>query len=130
MTRSVDTRVRVGSVELRSPIMTASGTAGYGDELSAYLDLSSLGAVVTKSIAAYEWAGNPAPRVHATPLGMINAVGLQGPGVAAWLDHHLPSLAAHGRHRGVQHLGPVARRLPRGRRRARRRARPRWWRSR
>ena len=84
--------VRVGSVELRSPIMTASGTAGYGDELAAYFDLSSIGAVVTKSIAIFEWAGNPAPRVHATPLGMINAVGLQGPGIPAWLDHHLPSL--------------------------------------
>jgi dihydroorotate dehydrogenase (NAD+) catalytic subunit len=94
--RDVDTRVRVGSVELRSPVMTASGTAGYGDELSAYVDLSALGAVVTKSIAAYEWAGNPGPRVHATPLGMINAVGLQGPGVAAWLDHHLPSLLRTG----------------------------------
>jgi dihydroorotate dehydrogenase (NAD+) catalytic subunit len=72
--------------------MTASGTAGYGDELAAYFDLSSIGAVVTKSIAIFEWAGNPAPRVHATPLGMINAVGLQGPGIAAWLDHHLPAL--------------------------------------
>ena len=72
--------------------MTASGTAGYGDELAAYFDLSSIGAVVTKSIAAYEWAGNPAPRVHATPLGMINAVGLQGPGVERWLEQHLPAL--------------------------------------
>lgn len=87
--------VRVGSVELKSPIMTASGTAGYGDELATYFDLSSIGAVVTKSIASFEWAGNPAPRVHATPLGMINAVGLQGPGVTAWLDHHLPSLLRH-----------------------------------
>ena len=91
-----DCTVTVGSVELKSPIMTASGTAGYGDELAAYFDLSSIGAIVTKSIAAYEWPGNPAPRIHATPLGMINAVGLQGPGVAAWLDHHLPALLRHG----------------------------------
>jgi dihydroorotate dehydrogenase (NAD+) catalytic subunit len=76
--------------------MTASGTAGYGDELAAYLDLSALGAVVTKSIAAYEWAGNPAPRVHATPLGMLNAVGLQGPGVAVWIERHLPALLRTG----------------------------------
>lgn len=95
-TRDVDTRVRVGSIELRSPIMTASGTAGYGDELAPYLDLSTLGAVVTKSIAAFEWAGNPAPRVHATPLGMINAVGLQGPGVERWLSDHLPALLRTG----------------------------------
>ena len=87
--------VRVGSVELKSPIMTASGTAGYGDELAAYFELSSIGAVVTKSIAVFEWAGNPAPRVHATPLGMINAVGLQGPGIDAWLRDHLPSLLRH-----------------------------------
>lgn len=93
---SVDTTVRVGSVELRNPIMTASGTAGYGSELAPYVDLASLGAVVTKSIAAYEWAGNPAPRVHPTPQGMINAVGLQGPGVGHWLDHELPTLIATG----------------------------------
>jgi dihydroorotate dehydrogenase (NAD+) catalytic subunit len=76
--------------------MTASGTAGYGDELGAYFDLASIGAVVTKSLAAFEWEGNPAPRVHATPLGMINAVGLQGPGVPAWLDDHLPRLLRTG----------------------------------
>jgi len=87
--------VRVGSVELRSPIMAPSGTAGYGDELATYFDLSSIGAVVTKSIAIFEWAGNPAPRLHATPLGMINAVGLQGPGIPVWLDHHLPTLLRH-----------------------------------
>lgn len=92
----IDTRVRVGSVELRNPVMTASGTAGYGGEFSSYFDLSSIGAIVTKSIAAYEWAGNPAPRVHPTPMGMINAVGLQGPGVEHWLAHELPDLLATG----------------------------------
>ena len=93
---SVDLRVSVGSVDLRNPIMAASGTAGYGSELAPYVDLAELGAVVTKSIAAYEWAGNPAPRVHPTPQGMINAVGLQGPGVAHWLDHELPALLRTG----------------------------------
>jgi dihydroorotate dehydrogenase (NAD+) catalytic subunit len=93
---TVDLRVRVGSVELRNPIMTASGTAGYGSELAPYVDLASLGAVVTKSIAAYEWPGNPAPRVHPTPQGMINAVGLQGPGIEHWLDHELPALLQTG----------------------------------
>ena len=61
-----------------------------------YFPLSQLGAVVVKSLAAYEWAGNPAPRVHTAGNGMINAVGLQGPGVAAWLEHDLPALAATG----------------------------------
>jgi dihydroorotate dehydrogenase (NAD+) catalytic subunit len=92
----LDTEVAVGSVRLRNPIMTASGTAGYGDEFASYFDLASIGAVVTKSIAAYEWPGNPAPRVHPTPQGMINAVGLQGPGVPHWLDHELPALLRTG----------------------------------
>ena len=93
---TVDTRVHVGSVELANPVMTASGTAGYGNEFAPFFDLSSIGAVVTKSIAAFEWAGNPAPRVHPTPLGMINAVGLQGPGVEHWLAHELPDLLETG----------------------------------
>jgi dihydroorotate dehydrogenase (NAD+) catalytic subunit len=93
---TVDTRVRIGSIELKNPVMTASGTAGYADELAPFLDLAALGAVVTKSLAAYEWAGNPAPRLHPTPQGMLNAVGLQGPGVAAWLDHDLPRLLGRG----------------------------------
>ncbi len=88
--------VRVGSVELANPVMTASGTAGYGAELAAYLDLSALGAVVVKSLAAYEWAGHPPPRLHPTPQGMLNAVGLQGPGVPYWLDHVLPDLLRTG----------------------------------
>ena len=88
--------VRIGSVELANPVMTASGTAGYGTELAAYLDLSALGAVVVKSLAAYEWAGNPAPRLHPTAQGMLNAVGLQGPGIPYWLDHVLPDLLRTG----------------------------------
>lgn len=94
--RRLDPRVSIGSIELRNPVMTASGTAGHGAELSAYLDLSRLGAVVVKSLAAFEWPGNPPPRLHPTPQGMINAVGLQGPGVRRWLDDELPSLLATG----------------------------------
>lgn len=74
--------------------MTASGTAGHGAELASYFDLSQLGAVVVKSLSASPWAGNPAPRVHETPGGMLNSVGLQGPGVEAWLEDELPPLAA------------------------------------
>jgi dihydroorotate dehydrogenase (NAD+) catalytic subunit len=88
--------VRIGSVELANEVMTASGTAGYGTELAAYMDLSALGAVVVKSLAAYEWAGNPAPRLHPTAQGMLNAVGLQGPGIPYWLDHVLPALLHTG----------------------------------
>ncbi len=93
---TVDTAVTVGSVGLKHPVMMASGTAGYGAEFAPFFDLSTIGAVVTKSLAPYEWAGNPAPRVHPTPQGMINAVGLQGPGVEHWLDHELPQLIATG----------------------------------
>jgi dihydroorotate dehydrogenase (NAD+) catalytic subunit len=88
--------VRIGSVELANPVMTASGTAGYGTELAAYMNLSQLGAVVVKSLAAYEWAGNPPPRLHPTPQGMLNAVGLQGPGIPHWLDDVLPDLLRTG----------------------------------
>ena len=93
---NVDTRVRVGSIELRNPVMTASGTAGYGTELAAHLDLASLGAVVVKSLAAFEWDGNPPPRLTPTPQGMLNAVGLQGPGVSAWLIEQVPALVSSG----------------------------------
>ncbi|MGI8709862.1 MAG: dihydroorotate dehydrogenase [Acidimicrobiales bacterium] len=88
--------VRVGSVELRNPVMTASGTSGHGAELAPYVELAGLGAVVTKSVAADPWPGNAGPRVHEAGGGMLNAVGLQGPGVAAWLEGELPSLLATG----------------------------------
>jgi dihydroorotate dehydrogenase (NAD+) catalytic subunit len=92
----VDLRTRVGSVDLPNPVLTASGTAGHGAELSAYFDLASLGAVVVKSLSPGPWPGNPAPRVHETRAGMLNSVGLQGPGVAAWLADELPALEATG----------------------------------
>ncbi|MCU0268174.1 MAG: dihydroorotate dehydrogenase [Acidimicrobiales bacterium] len=92
----VDLRTRVGEVVLANPVMTASGTAGHADELGRYVDLARLGAVVVKSLSAEPWAGNPAPRVHETPAGMLNSVGLQGPGVAAWVDEELPVLRRAG----------------------------------
>ncbi len=91
-----DLRTTVGSVTLPTPIMTASGTAGHGAELAAFMDLGTLGAVVVKSLAPFAWEGNPAVRVHQTPSGMINSVGLQGNGVAAWIEQDLPLLEASG----------------------------------
>jgi dihydroorotate dehydrogenase (NAD+) catalytic subunit len=91
---SVDLSTRVGSIELPNPVMTASGTAGHGAEFQSFFDLANLGAHVVKSLAAFEWDGNPAPRVHPAGAGMINAVGLQGPGVIAWLADDLPALTA------------------------------------
>lgn len=92
----VDLTTRVGSVTLPNPVMTASGTAGHGVELGGYLRLGTLGAVVVKSLAAFAWPGNPAPRLHPTAGGMLNSVGLQGPGIEAWLAGELPALLATG----------------------------------
>ncbi len=92
----MDLSTFVGSVGLRAPVMTASGTAGHGAEFANYLEPAALGAVVVKSMKSESWAGNPAPRVHATAAGMINSVGLQGKGVSHWLEHELPALIATG----------------------------------
>jgi dihydroorotate dehydrogenase (NAD+) catalytic subunit len=92
----VDLTSAVGSVSLAAPVLTASGTAGHGTELAPYVDLPRLGAVVVKSLLAREWPGNPAPRLHPVAAGMVNSVGLQGPGVAAWLEHELPPLLDAG----------------------------------
>ncbi len=87
---------RVGDVALRSFVLTASGTAGHGDELSGYGDLAALGAVVTKSLAAFQWDGNPPPRLAASGRHMLNAVGLAGPGVEHWRREDLPALERRG----------------------------------
>jgi dihydroorotate dehydrogenase (NAD+) catalytic subunit len=76
--------------------MTASGTSGHGAELAPYVELGSLGAVVVKSLSAEPYPGNPAPRVHGTTAGMLNSVGLQGPGVESWLERDLPPLLETG----------------------------------
>jgi dihydroorotate dehydrogenase (NAD+) catalytic subunit len=87
---------RIGRLVLPNPVMTASGTAGYGAELAAYMDLGALGAVVVKSLSPEPWAGNPSPRVFPATAGMLNSVGLSNPGIEAWLDTELPLLAATG----------------------------------
>ena len=102
MTRT-DLATRVGTVCLPSPVLTAAGTSGYGDELAGYGDLSELGAVVVKSLAAFAWEGNAPPRVAASGEHMLNAVGLAGPGVAAWRSVNLPRLEA----RGVRVVGSI-----------------------
>lgn len=93
---AVDLSTQLGSVKLPNPVMTASGTAGYGHEMVDHFDPAALGALVVKSLHAEPWKGNPAPRVHATPSGMINSVGLQGPGVESWMENDLPELLAVG----------------------------------
>ena len=92
----VDMRTSVGDVELRNPVMTASGTSGHGAELGAYLELASLGAVVVKSVSSTPWEGNPAPRLLPLDGGMLNSVGLQNRGMREWLADELPPLASSG----------------------------------
>ena len=94
--RGLELATTVGSVRLPNPVMAASGTVGHGTELARHLDHAGLGAVVVKSLAPYEWPGNPPPRVHPVAAGMINSVGLQGPGVSRWVAEELPGLAATG----------------------------------
>jgi len=86
----------VGRVGLRSPVMTAAGTAGTGTELAAFGRLGDLGAVVVKSLAPYPWEGNPPPRLVGVPGGMLNAVGLSGPGIPRWIERDLPLLEREG----------------------------------
>jgi dihydroorotate dehydrogenase (NAD+) catalytic subunit len=88
----IDLGVRIGSIALKNPIMTASGTFGYGEEFSPFCDLNRLGAIVVKGLSLKPRPGNPAPRIMETPCGMLNAVGLQNIGVRAFIDDKLPYL--------------------------------------
>ena len=88
--------VHVGQLEFRNPVMTASGTVGHSTELAKYVDLAGLGAVVVKSVAPFEWAGNPPPRLAPVASGMLNSVGLQGMGAEAWVRDELPKLERLG----------------------------------
>ena len=72
-------KVKIGGVELKNPVMTASGTFGSGAEYSEFVDLNKLGAVVTKGVADVPWTGNPTPRIAEIYSGMMNAIGLQNP---------------------------------------------------
>ncbi len=87
-----DLRVNIAGVELKNPVMTASGTFGSGMEYSEFIDLSRLGAVVTKGVAPKPWSGNPVPRVAETRGGMMNAIGLQNPGIDTFVSRDLPFL--------------------------------------
>ena len=85
--------VEIGRLRLRNPVMTASGTFGYGEEYAPYVNLSRLGAIVVKGLSLKPRMGNPPPRIVETPCGMLNAVGLQNVGVNAFIGEKLPFLA-------------------------------------
>ena len=86
------TSVSLAGIELKNPVMTASGTFGSGMEYSEFVDLNGLGAVVTKGVANVPWPGNPTPRVAEVYGGMLNAIGLQNPGIDVFLERDLPFL--------------------------------------
>ena len=85
-------KVNLAGVELKNPVMTASGTFGSGAEYSEFVDLNKLGAVVTKGVANVPWPGNPTPRVTETASGMLNAIGLQNPGIDVFCERDIPFL--------------------------------------
>ena len=88
----MNTRVNLAGVLLKNPIMTASGTFGSGQEYSEFVDLNKLGAVVTKGVANVPWLGNPTPRVAEVYGGMLNAIGLQNPGIDVFVQRDIPFL--------------------------------------
>lgn len=88
----MNTRVNLAGVLLKNPIMTASGTFGSGQEYSEFVDLNKLGAVVTKGVANVPWPGNPIPRVAEVYGGMLNAIGLQNPGIDVFVQRDIPFL--------------------------------------
>lgn len=88
----MNTKVTIAGVEFKNPVMTASGTFGSGMEYSEFVDLNRLGGVVTKGVANIPWEGNPVPRVAETYGGMLNAIGLQNPGIDVFLERDIPFL--------------------------------------
>ncbi len=88
----VDMRVDIAGVEWKNPVTVASGTFGSGAEFAEFIDLSRLGAVTTKGVSAVPWEGNPTPRVAETPGGMMNAIGLQNPGIDVFCERDIPFL--------------------------------------
>lgn len=102
---AVDTSVKIGSWQLANPIMTASGTFGYGEEFTPFVDLSSLGAIVVKGISLRPRPGNPPPRVVETASGMLNAIGLQNVGVERFIAEKMPMIRGLGAQVVVNILG-------------------------
>ncbi|RKU30737.1 dihydroorotate dehydrogenase [Candidatus Poribacteria bacterium] len=91
-TENISLNVNIGGIQMRNPVMTASGTFGYGSEYADFVDLNSLGAVVVKGVTSVPWQGNPMNRIMETPSGMLNAIGLQNVGVDGFISEKLPYL--------------------------------------
>jgi dihydroorotate dehydrogenase (NAD+) catalytic subunit len=108
MDRSVDLTVALAGLRLQNPIIAASGTCGYGEELHPFVDLNTLGAVVVKGLSRQPWAGNPGPRLAETTGGMLNSVGLQNIGIDAFIRDKLPGLRSYRTHIVVNFFGDTS----------------------
>jgi dihydroorotate dehydrogenase (NAD+) catalytic subunit len=102
-------RARIGQVELPNPVLAAAGCAGAGRELAQFIDVARVGAIISKSIMTEPRTGNPAPRLAETPSGLLNSVGLEGPGIDAFLQRDLPWLLSRGARAVVSIAGQTVR---------------------
>jgi dihydroorotate dehydrogenase (NAD+) catalytic subunit len=96
MIRDVDLTAHIGRIVLQNPVLAASGTFGFGPEYRAHVDMRRLGGIAVKGVAVDSWSGNPPPRVWETPSGLLNSIGLQNPGVRAFIRDDLPFLRELG----------------------------------
>ena len=90
----ISVAVNINGIKMKTPIMTASGTFGYGSEYTDFVDLNQLGAIVVKGITNVPWTGNEMPRIAETPQGMLNSIGLQNVGVERFINEKLPYLSS------------------------------------
>ncbi len=91
--QQVDLSTRVAGIDLANPVLLASGTCGYGEELEPFLRLAEVGGIITKTITPEPRSGNRPPRIVETPSGMLNAIGLQNPGLEGFVEHKWPFLS-------------------------------------
>ena len=103
MSETIDESVDFAGIQLRNPVLTASGTFGYGTEFAPFLDLEKIGGFVAKSLTLEPRYGNPPPRIAETPAGMLNAISIENVGVRAFLEEKLPR-ASRGRRRHRQRV--------------------------
>lgn len=93
---NINTAVEICGLKFKNPVILASGTAGFGEELNEFIDIRQMGGIATKGVTLEPRAGNPPPRIAETPGGMLNSVGLQNPGADAFLSEHLPRMKQLG----------------------------------
>lgn len=107
-----DLSVNIGELQMKNPVMTASGTFGYGEEFSDFIDITRIGGIIVKGTTLHKREGNPYPRMAETPSGMLNAVGLQNKGVDYFVEHiYISSYKRHSNEYDCKRFGVCDRRL-------------------